>query len=97
MSESFPVTLVEAMACGRTVIVTDIPGPRDIVQHGLNGMLFRAADVDTLTALLNKTLKDENLRRDLGASARRTVETSLTFERIVKIYEAALVGVVGDG
>ena len=95
LSESFPVTLVEAMACGKTVIASNIPGPSDIIQHGRNGMLFEAGDVRALTGLLESVLREQRLRIELGANARRTVKEGFTFDRIVVMYENALAG-TGD-
>jgi len=87
--ESFPVTLVEAMACGKAVIASNIPGPKDIVKHGYNGLLFEAGKVDALKSALETVLGDDTLRKRLGANARKSVEERFTFDRIATEYELA--------
>jgi glycosyltransferase involved in cell wall biosynthesis len=88
--EAFPVTLVEAMACGKAVIASDIPGPRDIVRNGHNGLLFEVGDVNALKNLIETVLGDETIRREIGTRARKTVEDGFTFERIGSMYENIL-------
>ena len=42
--ETFGIVLIEAMACGKPILATDIPGPRDIIAPGENGLLARSGD-----------------------------------------------------
>ena len=88
--EVFPVTLIEAMACGKAVVSSDIPGPSDIIEHAQNGMLFEPGNVKALKGLIETTLKDRNLRLRLGVNARKRVERGFTFEEIAPRYERIL-------
>jgi glycosyltransferase involved in cell wall biosynthesis len=51
-SEGRPLIVLEAMAMGRPVIATDIPGTRELVQHSVTGLLYPAGDAAALAAHL---------------------------------------------
>lgn len=92
--ECMPVTLLEAMASGKPVITSDIPGPKDIITHGYDGFLFEKGNVSELKKYLELCLSDENLRREIGKNARKTVEERYKFEKVadsyLKLYEKIL-------
>ncbi len=77
--EGLPVVLLEAMACSKPVIASNIPGPRDIVNHGRNGMLFEVGLVDELVGNLECCLRDAAFREALATNAKRTVREDFDF------------------
>ena len=74
-------TVLEAMACGRPVIVTDTPGMRDYVRHGRDGLLVPPGDVRALAAEILRVLTDPGLAAELGQAARAAVEETFNTER----------------
>lgn len=84
--ETFGVTLLEAMASGRTVIASDIPGPQDIITHGHDGFLFEKGNVEQLVEYLDLCLSNKNLRERLGKNARKTIEQKFSFNTIANEY-----------
>ena len=71
--EGLPKSLVEAAACGRPIITTDVPGCRDIVEHGVNGLLVAPRDGDALCEAMLTLADDGALRTRMGQAGRRRV------------------------
>jgi len=94
--ECMPVTLLEAMASGKPVIVSDIPGPQDIITQGYNGFLFEKENVDELKKYLELLLTSSELRKKIGENARKTVEDKYTFTKIADEYLKVFNDLVGD-
>ena len=94
--EGMPVTLLEAMASGKSVIASDIPGPADIIQHGSNGLLFESGSVESLRERLTSCLSDSALRNRIGASARRSVEAKYSFRQTARLYLQTFRTILGD-
>jgi glycosyltransferase involved in cell wall biosynthesis len=68
--ESFGMTLVEGMRAGLPVVATDCPlGPREIVDHGVNGLLVPPRDIDAIAAALLSLIEDDERRRKMGGAA----------------------------
>lgn len=84
--EGCPVALLEAMAGGLPVIATDIPGSRDVVRHGVDGLLVPPEDAASLAGAL-ESLADRTARLGFGRAARRRVLASYTIEREVADHE----------
>lgn len=80
--EGLPVSLMEAAACGRPLIATDVPGCREIVLPGRNGLLVPPDDADALSRALERMATDHVFRRSCAAQSRRLVESDLAADRI---------------
>lgn len=68
--ESFGLTLVEAMAAGVPVVATDIPGYREVVRDGVDGLLVRPNDPAALADAIRRVLSEPELATALGAAGR---------------------------
>ena len=84
--ECMPITLLEAMASGKSVISSNIPGPKDIITHGYDGFLFEKENVGDLKRHLELCLSDKKLRKNIGNNARKTIEEKYVFEKIADSY-----------
>jgi glycosyltransferase involved in cell wall biosynthesis len=78
--EGFPLSLVEAMACGRAVVTSDIPGCRDAVAHEHTGLLVEPGNPQQLAAALARLILDPPLRRRMGRHGRRDVLQRMSSE-----------------
>lgn len=69
--EGMPGVLVEAGLSGIPVVATDVPGARDVVEHGVTGFVCAASDVSCLSQAAATLAGDEPLRTEMGLMARR--------------------------
>lgn len=67
--EGLPLTLVEAMLCGRACIVTDVGGSRELVRDGINGFLAKAPTVELLDEAMNRAWENRGKLREMGERA----------------------------
>ena len=81
--EGLPKSLLEAAACGRPMISTDVPGCREIVRPGETGLLVPYDDAPALADAIQTLAASPTLRADYGAAARRLV---------VERFSAAAIG-----
>jgi glycosyltransferase involved in cell wall biosynthesis len=89
--EGLPKALLEAAACGRALIATDIPGCREIVRHGINGLLVPPQDAPALADAIASLLSCPAERARYGVASRRIAETEFA-EPIVVDQTLALYG-----
>jgi glycosyltransferase involved in cell wall biosynthesis len=80
--EGMPKALLEAAACARPIVATDVPGCREVVRNGDNGFLVRSRDAEALAIALEKLLVDPKLRVTMGARGR---------ERVVREFSSEIV------
>jgi glycosyltransferase involved in cell wall biosynthesis len=73
--EGLPKSLLEALAAGRPIVATDVPGCREAVRDGENGILVPSRNSVALADALETLIRDPTLRRRYGASGRRRAET----------------------
>jgi glycosyltransferase involved in cell wall biosynthesis len=73
-SEGLPVSVLEAMAAGLPVVATDVGGVSELVLDGETGLLVPPADATALAEAVEGLLRDRELRRRFGVSARSRVE-----------------------
>ncbi|MBI3144316.1 MAG: glycosyltransferase family 4 protein [Pseudogulbenkiania sp.] len=89
--EAFGITIAEAMACGLPVVGSHIGGiPEVIGNEGQSGLLAPAADPEQLAAALATLVSDPALRKRMGQSARRRIETLFTWRQSAERLVAGL-------
>ena len=86
--EGFPKALLEAAACGLPLLGTDVPGVREIVVNGYNGLLFARGDHRDIARKIEKMLIDQKLRQSAGKASREVIKSKGLSNRAV---EAAFV------
>ena len=91
--ESFGIVLVEAMAAGVPVVATDIPGYREVVRDGLEGLLVPPGDPPALAAALVRILEEPDLASTLAAAGRERAR-AFSWEVIAPRLEAVYRGAV---
>lgn len=93
LSEGCPFSILEAMATGKTIIASNIPGISDVVEDEKEALLFDPKDVHMLKKTILRVFFDRPLRKKLEKNAKRKVriyDTSVVLKRIIRIYEQCL-------
>ena len=81
--EGIPRSLLEAAASGRAIVTTDMPGCREIVRNGYNGLLVPPRDPVAIADALEQLLDDAELRQRMGRAGRELVENEFAEEHVV--------------
>ena len=87
--ETQALLYLEAQACEKVLIASDIPAARQVVVDGENGLLFRTGDVGHLTTQILKAASDPALREKIGGMARQAM-ASHSLPRVAAAYDALL-------
>lgn len=94
--EGVPKVLLEAAAAGRPIVTTDMPGCREVVRDGENGLLVPPQRVDPLVAALRRLIESAPLRRDMGAKGRAIAEAEFGVAAVIAQTLAVYRDVLGD-
>ena len=87
-SEGRPNVVVEAMAAGRAIVATALPGVCELLEHEHNGLLFEPGDTAALAAHLRRLAIDPALRLRLGRAARKTIaDRGLSWQSSARLYD----------
>jgi len=88
--EGLPRTLVEAAACGLPLITTDVPGCREVVSDGVDGLLVPRGDSKALAQAIRRLQDDPELARRLGVAARLKARSQfdehIVIQRTLEVY-----------
>ena len=94
--EGLPKTLIEAAGCGLPLITTDVPGCREVVSDGVDGLLCPVRESAPLARAIARLQDDPALARRLGQAARRKAmalfDEKIVIERTLAVYQEVLAG-----
>ena len=85
-SEGISMSLLEAMASGVCVAVTDVGGNPDVVRHRQDGWLVAAGDADQLAEVIREVAGNEEVRKDFGRAAAERYRSGFTFSQMTDSY-----------
>lgn len=80
--EGIPKVLIEAASCARPIVTFDMPGCREIVQNGINGLVVPPKDVSAYKSAVRRLLEDRSLRQQLGWAGRKRVEDMFSLDSV---------------
>jgi len=96
LSEGFPNALAEAMAHGVPAVSVDCnTGPRDIVRHGIDGLLVPPDDIAALSDALASVMGDAALRRQLASRSAQARER-FSVEKVGHMWETLFLALCGS-
>jgi glycosyltransferase involved in cell wall biosynthesis len=81
--EGMPLSLLEAAACGRAVVATDVPGCRDAIEPGVSGLLVPVRDGPALAEAIARLAADRPLCAEMGRQGRLLAERAFSVEEVV--------------
>jgi len=97
--EGLPKSLIEAAACGRAIVTTDVPGCNDVVKNSVNGYLVPVGDSQTLAIAVRLLILRPDLRAQMGKAGRqRSMHFSqdVVCEKTLALYESMTLNKVGS-
>lgn len=86
--EGLPLVLLEGMACELPIIASDIGGHREVIQTGVNGLLFPSGRADELALRIAYLIKAPHFAKEMGKRGRETVVNQYSLEENIKKYLA---------
>ena len=93
--EGLPKSLIEAAACARAVVTTDVPGCRDAIEPGQTGLLVPVRDAQSLADAIARLAEDAALRQRMGAAGRALAEREFDIKRVARIHVELYDALVG--
>jgi len=94
LTDGMPLTVLEAMACGKPTVASKVGGTPEILQDGDTGYLVQPRDMDQLVSRISRLLADPKLRAKMGRRARDFAERYYSWAEIARqmttVYENAL-------
>jgi glycosyltransferase involved in cell wall biosynthesis len=81
--EGLPKVLIEAASCGLPIVSTDVPGCREIVRDGYNGILVPKSDSLSLSNALLRLIEDPDLRAKMGKRSRELVLDKFSSKHVI--------------
>ena len=88
--EGLPKGLIEAAACGLPLVTTDVPGCREVVTDGVEGLLVPARDPAALAGAIGRLAADPALRKRMGEAARTKAlacfDERLIISQVLEVY-----------
>jgi glycosyltransferase involved in cell wall biosynthesis len=83
VSDHFPISILEAMACGTPVVGTNVGAIPEVIENGVNGILAPPNDSKALAVALEELLADKKKRETYGENARRIVEKNFSWQTVI--------------
>ena len=91
-TEAMPMSVLEAMGCGLSVVSSHVGGIPQLVEHGKNGFLCQPGDAEAFAAAIVQLLENPELRENMGAAGREFVKAEYSLQKhidcVSQIYES---------
>jgi len=86
LGEPFGKVILEAMACGKPVVASNIGGPTHIIKEGKTGFLVPPGQPKAIAERILELLNDESRMKEMGRNARRVVVRRYSWDKIAEAY-----------
>ena len=85
-ADTFPNTVLEALACGTPVVATNVGGIPEQIEHGKTGFLVSVGDAVTMANFIQILLENQNINQQMSELAVKTVQHRFSLERMIDNY-----------
>lgn len=94
ISESFGVSIIEASACSKPVVISDVGGMPEVIENNITGIKVTPANVNQLVWAIERLILDENLRLKMGENGRELVKKNFCWsdnvDKMISYYQKIL-------
>ncbi|MBF0107182.1 MAG: glycosyltransferase family 4 protein, partial [Deltaproteobacteria bacterium] len=94
--EGLPKVLLEAASCGRSIVATDVPGCREIVKDGVNGLLVPPRNTHALADAIKALIEDPDRRKVMGQMGREIAAREFSDKMVIVETLALYRTMLGD-
>jgi glycosyltransferase involved in cell wall biosynthesis len=88
-NEGLSLSILEAIAAGKTIVSTDVGAAREVLEHGVTGLIVSPDDAPAFAVALRTALADPQKAADLAQNARRVVNDQFSVEKMANSYGKA--------
>ncbi|MFZ3136297.1 MAG: glycosyltransferase family 4 protein [Thermodesulfovibrionales bacterium] len=88
LREGLPLVLLEAAAASLPIVATDVGGSKDIVKDGVNGLLVKSQDEQSLAKAIEYLIKNNDIKKTFGRYSFEVFKRSFAIEKMIYSYEA---------
>jgi glycosyltransferase involved in cell wall biosynthesis len=92
--EAMSISILEAMAAGKSVVSTDVGEAPHLIEHGTEGFLYKPSDVEGMASAILVLAQDARLRKETGDAAARKVAHRFTVDHMTRAYEMVYLNVL---
>lgn len=87
INEGFGNVILEAMALGKPVVVSDSGAPKELVRNGVNGRIFKEKNINSLASAMEDLVNNKEKRKLMGASGKKITRRLFDIKKISRCYE----------
>jgi glycosyltransferase involved in cell wall biosynthesis len=92
-----PKILLEAAACGKAVVTSDVPGCRDAIRPGRTGLLVKVRDSASLAEGIKRLLVDKDTRNMMGQEGRKLALERFRIQSVAETHLALYAKLIANG
>jgi len=93
--EPFGRTIIEAMSCGKVVVATNLGGPKEIIENGVDGFLVEPK-VDEICEVILQILSDDELYKKISFAAMNKVKEKFSLSKQIDQIEKLYVEIINE-
>jgi glycosyltransferase involved in cell wall biosynthesis len=93
--EAMSVSILEAMAAGKSIVSTRVGEAPRLIEHGTDGLLYEPRDIEGMASAILTLAQDASLRSAMGKAVARKVAERFTVEHMTRAYERLYLNVLG--